>query len=125
MLPTAADAEETAYIERRTSVRYFSNLACRLVADDPANSRPAIIRDISRGGLGLILNQPFERDSMVAVEVPLPDLGRLRVLIARVVHSSPNTEGQWHVGCAFITVLQQAELEVLLGPCCNHKSGQS
>jgi hypothetical protein len=52
---------------------------------------------------------------MVAVELPLPTLERFRVLIARVVHATPQPEGTWLVGCSFINKLQEAELGALLG----------
>jgi len=107
---------ESAVMDRRTAVRYFCNLDCRLVVeDDPANSFPALIHNVSQTGVGLILEQSFEPGTILAVEFQNPELGLARVLLASVVHTRPQVDGRWLVGGSLVTQLNDDELHELVG----------
>jgi hypothetical protein len=67
------------------------------------------VQDISRGGLGLIVDRRFEPGTLITVDLPLvPECPR--PLLARVVHATAHPEGGWLVGCALFDLLPEEEL---------------
>lgn len=111
------DSSQAALIERRTFVR----LACDFQATcRSAGVRevgwPGVVRDISRGGIGLLLTHRFQPGTELAVELR-DEKGELRrILCARVVHATAiNSDGNpaWVLGCAFDAPLSEEEFEGL------------
>jgi hypothetical protein len=74
------------------------------------------VRDVSAGGLGLVLGRRFEVGTVLVVEVgglaPRPP----KSLIARVAHTQALGEHRWLVGCAFLSRLSAEKLQAVL--CC-------
>src|SRR5256885_2898009 len=101
--------------------RVYERLACDL----PAACRPAaafnnkeatwsgVIRDISAGGIRLILRRRFEPGTGLAIELPGTDEGY--TVLAKVVHVKATEGGSWALGCRFISALSETEVERLLG----------
>ena len=56
---------------------------------------PARIRDLSTGGLCLVLGRRFEQGAGLAVEVPAADDGSSSTLLARVIHVRADGPGSW------------------------------
>jgi hypothetical protein len=72
------------------------------------------LRDISVGGVGVVLSRRFEPGMGLAVELPGAEPGMSETLLARVVYVRRLPEGGWLLGCAFISQLSETELDSLL-----------
>jgi hypothetical protein len=104
--------------ERRAYVRLECDLAARC---RPARRRgepawPATVRDLSRGGVGLLLRHRFEPGIRLSVELREGTGGLLRILPARVVHATAVlVEGvhYWLLGCAFHRPLSEEDFRAL------------
>ena len=93
---------------RLVQVRYVSDLITRCAE---AESPPvkALAAHISRTSMALLLNQPFERGSIVEVE--MPEAGG--VMHACVLHSAPVSSGWRMMGCRFTKSLTEEVLNSL------------
>ncbi len=74
----------------------------------------ARIRDLSRGGVSLMLRSSFEPDSVIDIMFPSTASNPSGKISARVVRSEPQDDVNWVVGCAFLTMLSDSELKELL-----------
>jgi hypothetical protein len=73
-----------------------------------------IVRDVSPGGIAVILNRRFEPGTILVVEVFKPkEASESRPV--RVSHATPDKDGRWIIGCAFAWPLSQEELRRFLG----------
>jgi hypothetical protein len=90
--------------------------ACQPVAtrNDKDHVWAATIRDISIGGVGLVLPRRFEPGMGLQIELPGAEPGMGETLLARVVYVRRLPEGTWLMGCSFISQLSEQELERLL-----------
>ena len=105
--------------ERRAFVRLASDLAvtCRPSVRDREVSWPGRVRDISRGGVGLLLQHRFRPGTRLVVELRESTGAFLRTVAAAVVHAhAVLVDGNhcWLLGCAFDQPLGDEELEALL-----------
>jgi hypothetical protein len=73
---------------------------------------PARVRDISAGGVGLILGRRFEPESVLWVELP-EEAAPARHYLVRVVRVHPCPGKKWLVGCAFARPLTDDEVKTL------------
>lgn len=73
----------------------------------------AIIRDLSSGGVKLLLRRRFEPGTALAIELPTED--ESYTVLARIVHVRPHEEG-WELGCQFVSALSESEQEQILAP---------
>jgi c-di-GMP-binding flagellar brake protein YcgR len=108
---------QSAMAERRAAVRYLCNLKTMFqpgtsAAEDLRWS--GVIRDVSVGGLGLVLGRKYDAETILTVELQSKDRRFTRSLVARVVHVSPHEGGRWLHGCAFARPLEERELQALL-----------
>jgi hypothetical protein len=107
--------------ERRAWVRYGTDLAatCHSPDDRQEVGWPGQVRDVSAGGIGLLLRHRFRPGTYLQVEVHGAG-GAARVLSVRVVHATPVNPGEgacWLVGCIFLEPLGDDEVRALLpGP---------
>jgi hypothetical protein len=69
------------------------------------------VRDISTAGIGLSMTGRFEPGTALVVELR-PRV--LRHLFVHVVHATPDTDGQWIIGCTFDRPLSPQELQTFL-----------
>lgn len=74
----------------------------------------AQIRDLSVGGVGVVLNRRFERGAGLAIEIPETTSCPATTLMGRVVHTTSMPGGQWLHGCEFVSLLSDDELQRLL-----------
>jgi hypothetical protein len=72
------------------------------------------VRDLSAGGLGLVLGRRFEVGTVLLVEVGDTEGRPPQRLIARVVHTKALAEGRWLVGGAFLSRLGAEKLQAVL-----------
>jgi hypothetical protein len=105
-------------LERRAWIRYGCESAavCRPVRPEKDMGWMARVRDISAGGVGLLLRHRFRPGTPLLVELNNPVTSFRRILPVRVMHATPfQSDGTlcWLVGCAFTTVLREDELQAL------------
>jgi hypothetical protein len=103
--------------ERRVGVRYPSAVQTTL---QPVNgAQPArlsaCVRNISRGGANLLVSRALEPGDMVGVDLPSPDSQSTYTVLACVIHATPQSGGDWVVGCTFAQELSDAELRAFGG----------
>jgi hypothetical protein len=109
----------TSSIERRAYVRLATDLAvtARPKGRQPDVAWPGRVRDISRGGVGLLLRHRFEPGTILTVELRGSGGPLMRAVTLRVVHATAVVDGAtpcWLHGCAFDRPLSQPELEALV-----------
>ena len=104
-------------MERRASVRLKSNAKghCQSLSLQREMSWEAVVRDISSSGIGLLLPRRFEAGTLLTIELTETAEGKKHLLIARVVHATPQPEGNWLVGCTLASSLAEDEVQLLLG----------
>jgi hypothetical protein len=110
--PSAELPEEQLVTERRRAPRFPSDLqtSCRPLTTRDGTSWPARVRDISRGGVALILRRRFEPGAVLTMELEDPAGAVSRSVFARVIHVRPDEAGTWMLGCAFTGELSDDEL---------------
>jgi hypothetical protein len=115
----AKSAQPVRNVECRIYERYPSDLdtSCQPIAARQDNDLtwPAKIRDISVGGIGLILRRRFERGAGLAIELPDPPSDTRYTVFARVMHTTPAADGSWFLGCSFVNPISQETLQTILG----------
>jgi hypothetical protein len=103
--------------ERRAWVRFLSDqeVCCQPIANLTAAEMEfgwlGRVRDVSRGGIALILSRRFEPGTILTIELSIKAKGRQLV---RVVHATLETKGRWIIGCAFASILSEEELQTFL-----------
>lgn len=103
--------------ERRASTRQSCRLEVCLVTPGAAAEKPpcaAVLRDISAGGIGLLVHEAIPRGSVVTIQLHSETQGivfrkSLRIKYAR----SEGAEG-WSVGGSFEKPLTKKEMKQLL-----------
>jgi hypothetical protein len=105
-------------LERRTAVRYICKLKAACVQGVTAQFKPsklARVNDISTGGLGLHLGEPFAVGGQLTVRLHARTSEPLTALMeVRVAHASEQIDGTWFLGVAFIEPLSEAAVQALL-----------
>jgi hypothetical protein len=103
--------------DRRVRVRYPSNAETTLqhLNGVPQPRLSGRVRNISRGGIGLVVPRQFEPGAMLAVDLPSPEGQSSYTVLACVVHVSARPGGEWAVGCTFAQELTDAELRAFGG----------
>jgi PilZ domain len=68
----------------------------------PEEGTPGRVKDISAGGIGVLVGRRFTPGAVLAVELPATARAAPRLLLARVIHATPEAGGGWHVGCGLV-----------------------
>jgi hypothetical protein len=105
-----------AWIKRRAEARYHCGPATagRLVMQGESAARRTWILNLSTTGVGLLLDEPLEADTLLVIHLKSATTGATFQLPARVVHATVQPSGDWLVGCELAEKLSQDDLEVLL-----------
>jgi hypothetical protein len=116
--PAYGDERAAKAAERRTYVRLASNLAvtCRPTRSSREVGWPGRVRDISQGGVGLLLRHRFRPGTLLAVELRAASGTLLRTVRVRVVHATAVCVERmpcWLLGCAFEQPLSDHDLRAL------------
>ncbi len=103
--------------ERRARVRhpFRQQTCCYRASPRRKGIRWAAVRELSAGGVGLVLGRPFEPGERCTVELHDRRRGATRLLAAEVVHVQDLGDGSFLMGCRFLTPLADGELRTLLG----------
>lgn len=115
MTPAATTDSAVATEERRLWVRYPTNLVTIVhtaAGDEPSERVSAVVRDISLGGVNLVVDRPFETGQLISVELPLEG-EETQTVLACVVRANPQHGQQWALGCVFSRELASEDLEGL------------
>ena len=110
--PTNAKRQEA---ERRVAVRHVSGqeAVSRPLDLQDTLSWGAQVRDVSLGGIALIVCYPFKPGTYLAIEIQgVPTAAR--PLLARVIHAEDQADGTWAVGCEFVKPLTPSDVKPLL-----------
>jgi hypothetical protein len=107
--------------ERRASVRYpcsedsfGPDNSCRPITAMRKESWLAAVRDLSTGGVGIVVNRRFEPGTLLSVELQDAEKTSARTLLVRVVRLTQEDKDHWLLGCAFTTKLSEADLLTLM-----------
>lgn len=113
-----ASLANTGVIERRASVRFSCERRGIWFQVGGGRLGPswcaARLRDLSAGGIGLILERRFEPGMVLAAELTNAAKSFSRQAQLRVVHATAQADGSYVVGCAFGRLLTDQELQALL-----------
>jgi hypothetical protein len=97
--------------ERRRALRYYTDhvIQCRdATAEGPG--RPAQLRDISAGGIRVVVEEEFRPGDLLSVQLPDDPPHPPTSVLACVVHVNPEADGRWAVGCTFSSELSGDDL---------------
>jgi CheY-like chemotaxis protein len=111
-----ADAASPPGPERRRAVRYriARDSLCQPVGPAGGARWLGRLRDISVGGMRVLLERHLDVGTFLVVE--LPERDGIRRLFAQVVRAAPDSDGRWELGCHFTCRLSDDELRALLIP---------
>jgi serine/threonine protein kinase len=109
--------------DRRACVRHLIGVGTCGVVDTAAAGDggpeseemwPLVIRDVSAGGIGVMLARRFEPGTELTIECLGGAGAEVYRIMARVVRVEPASGGHWVHGCAFPAPLDDAELANLI-----------
>lgn len=111
--------------ERRLWVRHPASLTTTVQPTTNGRSLriSAKIRDISRGGVHLVVDHAFEPGQLITVELPLAGSAQMQFVLACIVRVVPEGPGLWALGCIFSQELADELLDSLGGKRVKHPSG--
>jgi PilZ domain len=69
-----------------------------------------VSQDLSASGVGFILHRRYDPGTLLTIELERPKLDSWGRLPARVMHATPQADGNWKLGCALVNVLSHEEL---------------
>ena len=103
-------------VNRRQWQRFASDLKgfCGLVANGLTASLPMKLYDVSAGGIGLLVKRHIQPGSVLVLKLAKPTEDLPDSLFLRVVHATPEHNGEWFLGCAFASPLAEEEVQALL-----------
>jgi hypothetical protein len=98
--------------DRRAFERFPADVevVCRPLGASRSESWHARLQNISTGGVGLLVERRFEAGTMLAIDLAAPAQGRVRSLMARVMHVEVEEDGEWRLGVALLRELTPEEL---------------
>jgi hypothetical protein len=114
--PAPLPADDPQGIERRASTRYPCNLAtsCRLAAAIKDQEHPARVRNISAGGVSLVIGHEFSSGDILAVEIRSMPRNFTRQLKVRVIYCIEHPSGEYIIGGSFTSPLNEDEITAFL-----------
>jgi hypothetical protein len=99
--------------ERRIWVRYPCDVEATCQPADHLDGMrlSARVRNVSRGGINLVVDAPVQAGSLLSVELPGATPACSSVVLGYVVRVTQGSDGDWSVGCTFATELHDEDLE--------------
>jgi serine/threonine protein kinase len=116
----AAKPAPIKHDNRRSWVRHTLGVGTSAAIDPELHSGgyletwPLVIRDVSEGGIGLLLARRFEPGTELFIEYGDQSRDSSRQLTAQVLRVQPESNGHWVHGCRFPVPLAEADLEILV-----------
>lgn len=75
---------------------------------------PAVILDVSQGGMSLVVEEKSERGKILVLKLEGIEGRFERPLLIRVANARPYDDNLWRIGCAFVTPLREPDVQELL-----------
>ena len=115
-LPTTKRCPIVSRPDRRAGARHRleRTLVVRYITRPSFRAEPAVIRDVSRTGLGLGVIQSQEPGTLVAVQLRAQHAGVSGILTACVRWAARQPDGNWRLGCSLSRPLAEEQLLALL-----------
>jgi hypothetical protein len=112
--PQAGTSEQIE--ERRSETRYSPGIADSLLPALVGQAgHSAVVRNISLGGIGLVVNQDdIAQADRVIVQLYNSARSCWHLKLAKVVYALSRDEASWAVGCSFVEPLDQGDYEGLI-----------
>jgi hypothetical protein len=103
-------------IKRRVSDRYRCALATSGKLYFPATGESTIawVINLSVGGIGLNLSRTLEDGTELLIQLKVPEGNLVLKVPAHVVHTTPEVDGTYRIGCAFHEPISGDALDSLL-----------
>jgi hypothetical protein len=113
--PKAVKVAKPSWQNKRATVRYRCPPASsgRLYLAEHVEFQRAWLDNLSAMGIGLLLSEPLEAGLFLTIVLKSAS-NRKYSLAAQVVHSTLHSAGSWLVGCQFVDVLSEEDLDNLL-----------
>jgi hypothetical protein len=111
------DGETSVPVERRAHARtpLPHRPLVQLLVKPSFQSVRAFIHDVSPGGIAFLINRPLKPGNRVAFQLRSDRRGNTRIQSARVIHLTPQSGGNWLVGCELSPPLGDEDLHYLMG----------
>jgi len=99
--------------DRRAAPRQSTSLkiTCYPVNASLMERRQGRVRNVSRTGVGVVVDRAWQRGTTIILELPAED--GVKAVRATVVHATPQIAGTFLVGCALELPLTDAEVQAL------------
>lgn len=99
-------------VDRRLNMRLLTNVVTTARPADVANGPavPVRVRDISRGGINLLLADTIDSGSLLSIDFPAVEGMPPYTMLATVLHVSQLPNGEWAAGCAFACELGDGDV---------------
>lgn len=89
--------------------------SCRVVHVRHEGPWLATMHNVSRSGIGLIFDRPFDPGTFLEISLPSIRRKHLQPKLIRVTHAKRHQDGEdWMLGGVFLRALTEQELQVLL-----------
>ncbi|OAI46599.1 hypothetical protein AYO44_11090 [Planctomycetaceae bacterium SCGC AG-212-F19] len=75
----------------------------------------AVVRDISREGIGLLLTHEVTPGQLITMQVFSRGWQRGHLKTSRVMHTDPAGDGRWAVGCSLLQPFTEEEFQAVVG----------
>jgi hypothetical protein len=105
--------------DRRVYIRHAVGLGASCAIDTSLGGGsqelwPAVVRDVSASGVGVLLARRFEPGTVLGIEVTPGPGTPVRTMSARVVRVGAEPLGHWSHGCVFLSPLTERDLAELV-----------
>src|SRR5580704_10214466 len=100
----AAEINTIIQSDRRTVQRHSRSFPVTLIPVG-GEAVPAVLRDLSVRGLGLLSARPYRLSTLVCIRVPGADGSEASEFPAVVKWLTPDPDGGWVIGCMLIRTL--------------------
>jgi hypothetical protein len=107
-------APQVEVAERRGQPRHECGEIAQCFAVITGQDFSARVRNLSRTGVGILVDAPIPVEAPIILRVPRLDECPPRDLHATVVHCLPYSTGEWFAGCKLDRSLTDEELRQLL-----------
>lgn len=99
--------------ERRVWLRHACDreAACQRIQDPDGFLISAKVRDISRGGINLLVSEAIDPGSLLTIELPGTNNQPGPAVLAYVIRVNSRGSGEWTLGCTFALELSDVDLE--------------
>jgi c-di-GMP-binding flagellar brake protein YcgR len=104
-------SEKGREAEKRVWVRYPANLDATYQLAGNVERFSARVRDISRGGINLLVRRPLQAGELLSIELPAGADEPVQTVLACIVRVDDHEPGTWTLGCVFARELEDGDME--------------